>query len=142
MIEMRKILIVIAVILSSCSANQRLTRLVKQHPELLSKDTLTVKDTVYIKENKTDTVVSIQNLTDTLTITKDRLVVKAIVRHDSLFISGDCKADTIYKEIKVPYDRIIVKPLTTLERLESYWWILLLIVIIIIGSIIIKIVKK
>lgn len=109
----KSILIVIVIVLlafflfsiSGCSPQFRLQRLIKHHPELITKDTITVIDTIFIPGVKADTIVKNQP-GDTITITKDKLVAKLLIKTDSIYFSGECLPDTIIKEKKIPYDRI------------------------------------
>lgn len=100
--------ILIALLIASCSPKARFTRLIEKHPELLTVDTIVVRDTItlYIPEVHTDTVVTIKELTDTITITKDRVTVKAwyVPKEKKVYIQGKCDPVYITKivERKVP----------------------------------------
>ena len=74
---MRYLLIIL--LLASCSPVKRFNRLIEKHPELLVQDTLLIRDTItlYVPEVHTDTVVTLKELTDTITLTKERVTVKA-----------------------------------------------------------------
>ncbi|HRO76643.1 MAG TPA: hypothetical protein PLP27_10905 [Crocinitomicaceae bacterium] len=109
---------ILIALLLSCSPVKRLERLHKNHPYLFTAktDTLIVKDTLrfMIPGVRADTVVSYAQLTDTLYIDKDRLHIR-IVRipmHDSIYVDGRCDTvyKTVYREIKVPYQKYEVKP--------------------------------
>jgi hypothetical protein len=100
--------ILIALLIASCSPKARFTRLVEKHPELLTVDTLVIRDTItlYVPEVHTDTVVTIKELTDTITITKDRVTVKAwyVPKEKKVYIQGKCDPIYVTKivERKVP----------------------------------------
>lgn len=100
--------ILIALLIVSCSPKARFTRLIEKHPELLTVDTIVVRDTItlYVPEVHTDTVVTIKELTDTITITKDRVTVKAwyVPKEKKVYIQGKCDPIYITKivERKVP----------------------------------------
>jgi hypothetical protein len=77
-----------------------------------------VRDTItlYVPEVRTDTVVTIKELTDTITLTKDRVTVKAwyVPKEKKVYIQGKC--DPIYIT-KVVERKIPVK------YYEKYpWW--------------------
>jgi len=103
----------IILILASCSPQKRLNRLVKKHPELIKVDTLSVHDTIHTETIKADTVFKdttfLRLLRDTITVVNDRLRINTYHYRDSIFIEGECLGDTIIREIKVPYQKIIVK---------------------------------
>lgn len=105
-------------LLVSCSPIKRFTRLVEKYPYLLTQDTLIIHDTinVYIPEVHTDTVVTLKELTDTITITKDRITVKAwyVPKEKKVYIQGKCDPVYITKivERKIP-----------VKYYEKYpWW--------------------
>jgi hypothetical protein len=110
--------IIIALLLASCSPTKRFTRLITKYPYLITTDTVVVRDTItlYVPEVRTDTVVTIKELTDTITLTKDRVTVKAwyVPKEKKVYIQGKC--DPIYIT-KVVERKIPVK------YYEKYpWW--------------------
>lgn len=113
---MRYLLIIL--LLASCSPVKRFNRLIEKHPELLVQDTLLIRDTItlYIPEVHTDTVVTLKELTDTVTLTKERVTVKAwyVPKEKKVYIQGKCDPVYITKivERKVP-----------IKYYEKYpWW--------------------
>lgn len=113
---MRYLLIIL--LLASCSPIKRFTRLIEKYPYLITSDTVVIKDTItlYVPEVHTDTVVTIKELTDTITITKDRVTVKAwyVPKEKKVYIQGKCDPIYITKivERKVP-----------IKYYEKYpWW--------------------
>lgn len=99
-------LLTIVLIIVSCSPSNRLEHLLSHHPELMTKDTLTFRDTIIIPETKADTFILINSLTDTVYLNKDNLQITLKRVHDTLYIQGKCKGDTIYIERKIPVERI------------------------------------
>lgn len=103
---MRYLLIIL--LLASCSPVKRFNRLIEKHPELLVQDTLLIYDTItlYVPEVRTDTVVTLKELIDTVTITKDRVTVKTwyVPKEKKVYIQGKCDPIYITKivERKVP----------------------------------------
>lgn len=113
-----KYLLISLIILTSCSPTKRFTRLIEKYPYLLTSDTVTIHDTIsiYIPKVETDTVVTIQQLIDTVTIEKERLSVKTwyVPKEKKVYIEGKC--DPVYIT-KVVEKRIPVK------YYEKYpWW--------------------
>lgn len=106
----RVVFFIIVIISFSCSPQKRLTRLLRNHPELITKvDSVTVKDTFVVKEQHFDTVIS--NYFDTARIyTTDSLVrVKLIKIHDSVKVEIQLKGDTLIITKRVPYKKIEIK---------------------------------
>lgn len=113
---MRYLLIIL--LLASCSPQKRFTHLITKYPYLLTQDTLVVHDTInlYIPEVHTDTVVTLKELIDTVTISKDRVTVKTwyVPKEKKVYIQGKCDPVYITKivERKVP-----------VKYYEKYpWW--------------------
>lgn len=105
-------------VIMACSPTKRFTRLITKYPYLITTDTVVVRDTItlYVPEVKVDTVVTIKELTDTITLTKDRVTVKAwyVPKEKKVYIQGKC--DPIY--ITKIVDRKI-----PVKYYEKYpWW--------------------
>ena len=97
------ILFIIIGILSGCSPQKRLHRLVSLHPELITNDTIKITDTILFPEITIDTVIHQNTLKDTLTIIKEKLCVKLLQKNDTVYIEAQHEPDTIIltKEIYV-----------------------------------------
>ena len=113
-----KYLLIVLIVLTSCSPIKRFTRLVEKYPYLLTQDTLIIHDTInlYIPEVHTDTVVTLKELIDTVTITEERVTVKAwyVPKEKKVYIQGKCDPVYITKivERKIP-----------VKYYEKYpWW--------------------
>lgn len=110
------ILLIVIFALASCSPAHRFSRLVKKHPDLIQTDTVVVSDTIKITipSVQRDTVMLLDSfivsLKDTITITKDNLVVKLTQVHDSIYLDARC--DTVFidkiieKKVPVKYYEI------------------------------------
>ena len=113
---MRYLLIIL--LLASCSPIKRFTRLIEKYPYLITTDTVVIKDTItlYVPEVHTDTVVTLKQLTDTITLTKERVTVRAwyVPKEKKVYIQGKC--DPIYVT-KIVERKVPVK------YYEKYpWW--------------------
>lgn len=108
------ILILSFFLITSCSPQKRIQRILRHHPELLVKDTLIVRDTVIVPTIKADTSFILSNSVDTFYLEKERLKIKIIKDHDTLKVEGACIGDTIYIEKKVFYNKVVVK--------ETFWF--------------------
>ena len=99
-------LLMMSILLTSCSAQWHLKRAVQKNPLILEKDTLIVMDTVVsLPVAITDTVIMKQH--DTITLVKDRLRVRIVKVNDTITIDAICDSDTIIRTIEVPYDKIV-----------------------------------
>jgi len=74
-----KYLLILSLIIISCTPQRRFDRLIKKNPWLLTKDTIRIKDTIRdtiritVPEVKVDTVVEYETLYDTIFLKKDQL---------------------------------------------------------------------
>lgn len=124
-----KILILVLVILCSCTPQRRLEHLLKKHPELTHVDSVIIRDTIRITIPKVriDTVVNVEELWDTVYLEKDQLKIKVWRdRYNKVYIQGQC--DTVYIEKIV--DRKV--PVRIYEETpvwkKVFYWILAIII--------------
>lgn len=133
-----KYILLISIFLFSCSAEQRIARIVKRHPELLKHDTIFKKDTIIVKEVSKDTTF-FYNTPDTVTITQDKLEIKYFynTKDSTVYIKGKCKTDTIYKSYPIYVSKLAVaKKLTFKQRIklwifDNIWWLVLVLIILV-----------
>ena len=96
-----------------CSPKYHIKRAIKKDPTILVKDTIKYVDTftVYTEHVEVDSVFMLSN--DTTIIIKDNLTIKHFISRDSVFIYGECAADTIFvdREISIPNETIIIDEL-------------------------------
>ena len=123
-----KYLIIFLLALVSCTPQRRFDRLVKKYPYLLTSDTLFIRDTIRdtiritIPEVQVDTIVSVKELYDTVTIEKDRIKVQVYRVKDKVYISGKC--DTVY--IEKPIERIVYRKIPVKYYEKTPWYKILL----------------
>ena len=115
---MYKLILPLIMLIMACSPTKRFTRLITKYPYLITTDTVVIKDTItlYVPEVKVDTVVTIKELTDTITLTKERVTVRAwyVPKEKKVYIQGKC--DPIYVT-KIVERKVPVK------YYEKYpWW--------------------
>jgi hypothetical protein len=120
-----KSLLILSLIIISCSPQRRFDRLIKKNPWLLTKDTLFIKDTIRdtirinIPEVKVDTVVEYIDLFDTIYIEKEQLKVKVWMdRYNKVYIQGKC--DTVY--IIRPYEKIVERKIPIRYYEKTPWY--------------------
>lgn len=97
-----KNLILILIVLSSCTPQKRFTRLVNKHPYLLTTDSVILTDTidVIIPNSSIDTTILIKSIKDTVTLENDTIKVIVYKDGESIYIKGECKTDTVTKIIE------------------------------------------
>jgi len=103
-----KYLIPLVFLIVACSPIKRFTRLVEKYPYLLTVDSVIIHDTIsiYIPKVEVDTVVTIEQLIDTVIVTKDRVTVKTwyVPKEKKVYVQGKCDPIYITKivERKIP----------------------------------------
>ena len=123
-----KYIIIFLLVLTACTPQRRFDRLVKKYPYLLTNDSIVIKDTIRdtiritIPEVEVDTVVTIKELYDTITIEKDRIKVQVYRVKDKVYISGKC--DTVY--IEKPIERIVYRKIPVKYYEKTPWYKILL----------------
>ena len=97
-----KHLILILLILSSCSPIKRHSRLVRKYPFVHTTDSVKLIDTVKIrtKSVRIDTVIEIQALNDGVVVSKGNLNMTAQIIRDSFYLDGECDTIVITKIIE------------------------------------------
>ena len=127
----------------SCTPQRRLERLLRKHPELTSIDSMTIHDTirVIVPEVHLDTIVTLQQLYDTVYLEQEQLKVKVWMdRYNKVYIQGKC--DTVY------IDKIVTRkiPIRIYEK-TPLWkkiinWIFVFLLIITVGYTLYKVAKS
>ena len=97
-----KHLILILLILSSCSPIKRHSRLVRKYPFVHTTDSVKLIDTVKIRTEsvRVDTVIGIQALNDGVVVSKGNLNMTAQIIRDSFYLDGECDTIVITKIIE------------------------------------------
>ncbi len=127
-----KILIPILLILSSCVTQKSVERYLKKNGGTIHIDSTFVTDTLTFITNKVfiDSVFS-THTQDTVIIRKDNLTIKTYVYKDSIYVYGECDADTV----TIIQDRWVGNTLTLEESknwFEKNWLILILFTVLIV----------
>ena len=100
--------LIITLLLSSCSATWHLKRAIKKDPTLLNTDTIAIVDTIVTPPvTLTDTVVT--RTQDTVVIQKDKLKVQVVRSYDTIMVDAVCESDTIVQIVEVPVPSIVMK---------------------------------
>jgi len=95
-------LIILFILLSSCSPEARLHHLLSRHPELSVIDSIHTRDTVIIHGLKLDTSFVFSTKIDSVVLQKERLHLVFQKVHDTVVIHAALEQDTVYiNRIKV-----------------------------------------
>ncbi len=126
------ILCVLLCLLFNCTPQRRLNRLLTNHPELLEKDTIIVKDTVVVQNYNYDTTTIIRLHDTTTVINNERVVLKyyydtlrEIIHHDV-----ECLGDTVYIETLVPIEKAVYKELSWWQKYKEFIYIGLFLILV------------
>jgi hypothetical protein len=118
------------VLLLSCSPINRHARIVKKFPYVHTIDSIRLIDTIKINTTKIeiDTIVSYNDLIDTVFLNKENLKVKVYTVKDSIYIFGKC--DTIFID-KIIERKIPIKYYKTKNSLNTtlLLWLIVLVLI-------------
>jgi hypothetical protein len=118
-------LLLVLSIQTGCSPSARLNRLLTHHPELKIYDTIVISDTMTIPQVEADTVFYLDSIHDTILLQKDRLEITLTRIHDTLYIRGKCKADTVIIHRSIPVEKIqIVKPDKLDQLISKIPWLI------------------
>jgi len=110
-------ILMLLIVASSCSPTHRLNRLLALHPELKIPDTILINDTLTTPQYEADTVIHIDSIHDTVIVQKDKLEIKLKRIHDTLYIQGKCKADTVIVQRTIPVEKIKIVRADKLDNL-------------------------
>ena len=126
------ILFLLLYFLFSCTPQRRLNRLLTNHPQLLEKDTIIVKDTVIVQNYNYDTTTIIRTHDTTTVINNERVVLKyyydtlrEIIHHDV-----ECLGDTVYIETLVPIEKAVYKELSWWQKYKEFIYIGLFLILV------------
>lgn len=116
---MRYIIILLSVVLLSCTPQRTIQRLAQKH-DLIRTDTITIEKEVIVPEVRIDTmfneVTFFEMIRDTITIEKDKLVTRIIripsslgVQNDSIKVETVYSADTVFITAKAPCETVVIE---------------------------------
>jgi cytochrome oxidase assembly protein ShyY1 len=111
----RSTLILIAILITSCSPNrllkraERLTNKAIQKGAIVQSDTIFTDRTILIPEHHTDTLIQVKTFRDTIRLENERIKWKIKVNEKTIFVDAKCKADTVIIRVPVEVTRT-VKP--------------------------------
>lgn len=142
---MKRLIYIIALIalVISCTPQRRLERLLRKHPELTSIDSITIHDTirVIVPEVRVDTIVTLEQLLDTVYLEQEQLKVKVWMdKYHKVYIQGKC--DTVY------IDKIVTRkvPIRIYEKTPMWKkilnWIFALLLIVTVCVTLYKVIKS
>jgi len=91
---------------TGCSPTQRLNRLLALHPELKVSDTIIINEILVTPQVEADTIIHLDSIRDTVVLQKDRMEITLKRIHDTLYIRGKCKSDTVIVHRAIPVEKI------------------------------------
>src|ERR1035438_6872616 len=119
------ILLMASILVCSCTPQGRLARLVMRHPELVTADTVKINDTVITQETVADTTLLFAGLAKPVVIKKDNFELQLQKMHDTLWIHGRCRPDTIYRRLNIAVEKIkLVKSDGSNRQAASVPWMI------------------
>ncbi len=123
--------IILVFLLISCSPQRRLNRLVKKHPELITMDTIVVRDTVIVESYNYDTTTIIRMHDTTTVINNEKLILKYFydTLRETIYHDVECIGDTVYTETLVPIETVVVKELSWWEKYKEFVYIGLVLIL-------------
>lgn len=123
--------LILLFILSSCGCNYYLKKAEQKCGTRHIQDTILVHDTIAIRESRIDTILR-PILFDTVYINKDRVHLKYVkLPGDSVFIQAKCDTVLVVRTIKVPYEKITLRP--AWWRNSTLWLIVIIVSFILFG---------
>ena len=130
-------LILISSLLFSCSPQKRLNRIIKNHPELLAKDTIKIIDTVIVENYNYDTTTIIKTHDTTTIINNERVILRYFydTLRQEIYHEVECIGDTIIKETFIPIEKIVYKELTWWQK---YGTLIIIIFLLLTGLLLLK----
>jgi hypothetical protein len=111
--------LLLIILTTSCSSKWHLKKALQKDPTMLVQDTMIVTDTVVTESTAVLDSVIISKV-DTIEIVKNNFRVKIMRSFDTLIIDGGCDADTVFRTIEVPYDKIEYIGATKYQKISSY----------------------
>lgn len=126
---MRTFLILATLLLCSCSADKRLSRFLRNHPEFATRDTITVRDTVYLEGARFDSAIVVY-VHDTIRIDTGRIHVRLVrvptgspcdTAAINAQLMGWVEPDTVFFEKQVFVDKLVPCPEGWKGRVASWW---------------------
>ncbi len=99
----------LAMVLFGCSPESRFNRLVKNHPHLKATDTVSKTDSIFIPGTTSEKTFPLV-IRDTVIIREGNLIQKFYYSDSTVYLYGQCKADTIVRVVKIPVDKFNTLP--------------------------------
>lgn len=123
------LIIVIGLMLSSCSASWHIRKAQKKDPSLFTTEIVKYVDTVIVEVPKIDTLFKYEF--DTVEIVMDSIQVKYFyqTKDSTVYLEVDCPDNKVITETVTKTETIIVKP-SFKEKIISGLWILIVITVI------------
>lgn len=133
-------LVGIVIIITSCTPQKRLHRLLALHTELTNKEVVHINDSIFIPKTILDTFFLEKYLVDTITLQEEKLTVKLLKIHDTVYLDAWHDPDTVVIEKEIPIEKIIHEIPKSPSFIEEWQglkdWLPILVILLIIGILI------
>ena len=118
----------------SCTPQRRLNRLLTNHPELLEKDTIVVRDTVVVENYNYDTTTIIRLHDTTTVINNERVILKYYydTLREVIYHDVECLGDTVYTEKLITVEKAVFRELSWWEKYKEFIYISLVLLLVLI----------
>lgn len=123
-------ILLISLLLFSCSPEKRLSRLLHNNPNLIKTDTVFKHDTVTVFGVYHDTIMRNTITKDTVIIKDKQLTIKYFNTGEKVYVSGKCDTVTIIKEVPVQVNTVTAQPYISIFD-KFKWWIVVIVLILI-----------
>ena len=129
------ILLLLIFSLYSCSPANRIRRILKNHPELIQRDTIFRNDTTVVNGVSHDTIFKTGITSDTIIIRDKQLTIKYFNDGKTTYIKGKCDTITIIKKVPFIVNKLQIIELTKWQKVKIWLvdniaWIILILMFI------------
>ena len=133
------VILLLGLLIASCSPQKRLQRLLLKHPDLVKIDSVKITDTIILPPIRTTDTIDLTEMPDTLVIEKEKVRIEV----QKFMVEGKPKLvfKTEYKQDTVVVTRMVpTYELQPYEKPKNYWYMWVLVGIL--GTLIIFIIAN
>lgn len=118
--------LLIVLCIFSCTPQRRLSRLIRKNPELITRDTIVILDTTFIKGSSIESSFNFEG--DTIYIHDSIQTIKYFynTKTQTHYIKGEVQDREVIREVKIPYDKIVVANLTWWQEYKGWLFLFLI----------------
>ena len=126
--------VILICLITSCSPQKRLNRLLTKHPELTEMDTLIIRDTVVINSYVHDTTTIMMFHDTTTVLNNEKVILKYFydTLRETIYHDVECVGDTVYTEKLVPVKTAVFRELSWWDKYKEFIYIGLVLMMVLI----------